>query len=131
MRIDRIVALLVLGGLVASCGSSDPGPRPGVLNVTLHTPNTGDGAVMFNVDGGPVDSAAFPLMVIDGSYVIDGNQSRFALAGPITNGLIVALYVPDVHAAGQYVVTMQQAAANANFAQRSLAGYSMAVAVAP
>ena len=127
MRLTRIFALLALGGLVAGCGGGDAGPTSGVLTLTLNTPNTGDGALLFRVNGGPVDSVAGSTMVADDSYNTVGTTTRIVVAGPITDGVIAHLYVPDVGKVSSYVVTMEQVAANSNFAQRSTAGYSIAV----
>ena len=129
MRPTRALSSLALVGIAAGCGGGggDSGPTAGALTLTLNTPNAGDGAVLFRVNGGPVDSVAGAPMVADGSYNTNGNQTRIVVAGPITDGIIAHLYVPDVGAVGNYVVTMEQVAANSNFAQRPLSGYSIAV----
>lgn len=127
MRPTRAFISLALIGLAAGCGGGGSGPTPGALTLTLNTPNTGDGAVLFRVNGGPVDSVAGAPMVLDGSYNTVANQTRIVVAGPITDGIIAHLFVPDVGSVANYVVTMEQVAANSNFAQRSTAGYSITV----
>ncbi len=129
MRPTRALISLALIGLAAGCGGGGGGggATPGVLTLTLNTPNTGDGAVLFRVNGGPVDSVAGAPMVLDGSYNTVGNLTRIVVAGPITDGIIAHLFVPDVGSVANYVVTMEQVAANSNFAQRSTAGYSITV----
>lgn len=135
MRSTRLAALLVAGALISSCGGSDggpSGPTAGVLSLTLNTPNTGDGAVLFRVNGGVVDSFAGSPMVLDGNYnTFTGNLTRVVVAGPITDGIIGYLFVPDVSKVGNYTITMEQVVANSNFAQRPVVGYSFAVTVAP
>ena len=133
MRPIRAFISLALVGIAAGCGGGggDGGPVPGVLDVTLNTPNTGDGAVLFRITGGPVDSIAGSAMVADGSYHTVTNTTRVVAAGPITDGVIVHLFVPDVSKASQYVGLMEQVAANSNFAQRSPVGYSFTIAAAP
>ncbi len=132
MRILRSLALLALVGFVANCGGGDGGgPVDGVLILTLNTPNTADGAIMFRVNGGPVDSVSGSAMVADGSYNTVGTQTRIVAAGPITDGALAFLYVPDVGDVANYLVTVEQVAHNTTFAQRSLVGYSFAVSVAP
>jgi hypothetical protein len=135
MRYTRFAALLVVGALLSSCGgSSEPsGPTAGVLSLTLNTPNTSDGAILFRVNGGVVDSiAGNPVMVASGSYnTFTGNLTRVVIAGPITDGAIAYLFVPDVGKVASYTITIEQVVANATYAQRSTAGYSMAVAVVP
>lgn len=133
MRPTRALISLALVALAAGCGGGGGdggGPTPGVLILTLNTPNTGDGALLFRVNGGPVDSIAGSAMVLDGSYnIFPGNLTRVVVAGPITDGVLVGLFVPDVGVVANYVVTMEQVAANSNFAQRSTAGYSITVSV--
>jgi hypothetical protein len=134
MRYTRLAALLVAGALLSSCGgSSEPtGPTAGVLSLTLNTPNTGDGAILFRVNGGQVDSIAGSAMVADGSYnLFPANLTRVVIAGPITDGAIAYLFVPDIDKVANYTVTIEQVVVDATYAQRSTAGYSMAVAVVP
>lgn len=134
MRPTRALISLALVGIAAGCGGGGGdggGPTAGVLNVTLNTPNTGDGAVLFRITGGPVDSIAGSAMVADGSYHTVTNTTRIVAAGPITDGVIVHLFVPDVSKASSYVGTMEQVAANSNFAQRSVAGYTFTITAAP
>ncbi len=134
MRILRSLALLALVGLVANCGGGGGdggGPVEGVLQLTLNTPNTADGAILFRVNGGPVDSVSGSVMIADGQYSTVGNQTRIVAAGPITDGALAFLYVPDVGDVSNYAVTVEQVAHNTTFAQRSVVGYSFAVTVAP
>jgi hypothetical protein len=134
MRHTRLAALLVAGALLSSCGGSgEPsGPTSGVLSLTLNTPNSGDGAILFRINGGQVDSIAGSAMVANGSYnTFTGNVTRVVIAGPITDGAIAYLFVPDVGKVANYTVTIEQVVADSNYAQRSTAGYSMAVAALP
>lgn len=134
MRHLRNLALLALVGLVANCGGGGgggSGPVEGVLVLTLNTPNTADGAILFRVNGGVVDSVQGAAMVADGSYNTVGNQTRIVASGSLTDGALAYLFVPDVGAVSSYAVTVEQVAHNTTFAQRPLAGYSFAVTVAP
>ena len=133
MRTLRSLALLALVGLVANCGGGDGGgPVEGVLQLTLNTPNTGDGAILFRVNGGPIDSIAGSAMVEDGSYNVVGNQTRVVIAGPITDGALAYLFVPDVGDVASYAVTVEQASQNAGpYTQRSTVGYTVSVTVLP
>ncbi|HEX7917867.1 MAG TPA: hypothetical protein VF454_00615 [Gemmatimonadales bacterium] len=128
MRTLRILALLAAVGLASSCGG-DGGPhaQPGVLTLTLNTPNVDDGALLFRVVGGPVDSVAGGVMVQDGSYTVQPSYTRIVVAGDITDGVVAGVYIPDVHDASSYSVVMEQVAVRNTFAQRSIGGYSIAV----
>jgi hypothetical protein len=130
MRSIRILALGALALTLAGCGSSDGGgahPVPGFLNLTLNTPNSNDGALLFKVQGGTIDSAVAGLMVQSGSYVINPTFTRIVVAGDLTDGLVAKVHVPDVGNAADYTVTIEQAAARTTFAQQPLSGYSVTV----
>lgn len=130
MRALRSFSILVATAFVASCGSSDGGgggPQPGVLRLTLDTPNTGDGAILFRITG-DIDSVAAGPMVQDGSYGAVSTYTRIVAAGNLTDGPMVYLFVPDVHEIASYVPTIEQVAVKATNAQRSLTGYSITVA---
>ena len=129
MRSLRIFGLLAAVVATTSCGGGDGGtdPVPGVLTLTLNTPNADDGALLFKVVGGPVDSVAGGAMVQDGSYTIQSSFTRIVVAGNITDGVVAGVYVPDVNDAASYSVVMEQVAVRNTFAQRSISGYSIAV----
>ena len=132
MRALRYLALAAVTALVASCGSSgdEGGPEAGVLRLTLDTPNAGDGAILFRVTG-EIDSVAGGAMMQDGSYGTFPTFTRIVVSGDLTDGPVAYLFVPDVNAISTYVVTVEQVAVKATNAQRSLAGYSIAVAEEP
>lgn len=130
MRSIRILALAALTVLLASCGSSPGGGGhavPGFLTLTLSTPNANDGALLFKVSGGTIDSVAPGGMVDNGSYVINPSFTRVVVAGDLTDGIVVRVHVPDVGNAADYSVLIEQAAARNTFAQQSLTNYSVAV----
>lgn len=128
MRALRILALLAGVAVVTSCGG-DGGPHatPGLLTLTLNTPNADDGALLFRVVGGQVDSVAGGAMVQDGSYTIQPTFTRIVVAGNIVDGVVAGIYVPDVNDASSYSVVMEQVAVRVTNAQRSISGYTIAV----
>lgn len=131
MRPLRIVGLLALVGVVAGCGGGGGGgssAEPGVLTLTLNTPNADDGALLFKVVGGEVDSVVGGAMVQDGSYTLQPSFTRIVVAGNIVDGVVAGIYVPDINDAASYSVVMEQVAVRNTFAQRSTSGYSIAVA---
>lgn len=130
MRSLRIVGLLALVGVVAGCGGGDGGSNeePGVLVLTLNTPNPDDGALLFRVVGGQVDSVGGGAMVQDGSYTIQPTYTRIVVAGNITDGVVAGIYVPDINDVAAYSVVMEQVSVRNTFTQRSISGYSIAVA---
>ncbi|HET7041190.1 MAG TPA: hypothetical protein VFI13_04195 [Gemmatimonadales bacterium] len=116
---------------VAGCGSSDGGgahPVPGFLTLTLSTPNANDGAVLFKVSGGTIDSVVGGAMVQSGSYVINPTFTRVVTAGNIVDGIIAKIHVPDVDKAASYSATVEQASIRtAPYTQQSLTNYTIAI----
>ncbi|HVX89933.1 MAG TPA: hypothetical protein VG940_13445 [Gemmatimonadales bacterium] len=130
MRSLRIFGLLALIGTAAGCGGGGGGgstPEPGLLTLTLNTPNADDGALLFKVVGGQVDSVLGSAMIQDGSYTIQPSYTRIVVAGNIVDGVVARVAVPDINDAASYSVVMEQVAVRNSFAQRSLTGYSIAV----
>lgn len=131
MRSFRILGLALLTAVVGGCGGDSggsSGPEAGVLRLTLDTPNTGDGAILFRVTG-VVDSVQGGAMMQDGSYNKFPTFTRIVVAGNLTDGPVAYLFVPDVHDISTYAVTIEQVAVKATNAQRALTGYSFSVAV--
>ena len=126
MRSIRILALSALVITLASCGSSSGGggnPVPGFLSLHYSTTGATDGAVLFKVQGGTIDSVTTPVggMVQSGSYVINPSFTRVVAAGNITNGVIARIHVPDVSTAASYTATIEQLTDRTTFAQLSFA----------
>jgi hypothetical protein len=127
--IAPIMAAMALSFLLAGCGASEGGsipttpsvPRPGALDAVLSTPNTNDGAVLFAISGGPVDS------VTAGEPRIAGDARSAAsiiVLGTVSSGTLLArVWVPDVGRASAYAATISQAAARGTYTLQSLSGY--------
>lgn len=135
MRSLRILGLVALVGLTANCGGGggegDHAVK-GSLDLTLNTPNSDDGAVLFRVVGGDIDSVTAAAMTQEVSARIEDAYTRVVAAGNITDGIVVRIWVPDVNQASDYSVIMEQATMRtAPFTQRSIASYSIAVTDTP
>jgi hypothetical protein len=113
----------LLAGLVG-CSHDNIGPTAGTLNVTLTSPNTDDGAVLFTISGGPVDSLTAPGQQVYTSR-LDSNTLRVILIGQLEAGTVAQMYLPDVRLASNYSATVNQAAARTSYAQRNPAAYSV------
>jgi hypothetical protein len=112
-----------LAGLVG-CSHDNIGPTAGTLNVALTSPNTDDGAVLFTISGGPVDSLTAPGQQVYTSR-LDSNTLRVILIGPLEAGIVARMYLPDARLAPNYSATVNQAAARMSYAQRNPAAYSV------
>ena len=118
-------ALLV----IAACSDepTNPGPEAGTLVVRLTTPHGDDGALSFQVSG-PIDSAS----AASGSLQLftrrlDGSTVLGAVIGPLANGAVVTLHVPDVRVAAGYTATALEVADRDDALRASLAGYALTV----
>jgi hypothetical protein len=116
-------ALFALG-----CGSDGPaGPVPGPLRVVLTSPNTDDGAVMFQVIG-VVDSVTVPAGLTLYQSVPGPNAIRAIVSGSIASGSnLLTLHVADVGKTSSYLTQLLQVAARATWAQRPTGGYTIQV----
>lgn len=121
-----ILAALLLAG-VLSC-SSGTGPVAGILTVSLRTPNAGaDGAILLTVTGPQALTSVTAGAGLRAFAQPLSTDTKIALTGPLTSGVIVSIGVADVAKAAQYHATVQGVAASADFQLRSLAGYSLSV----
>jgi hypothetical protein len=121
-------ALVLAAILTAACGSdSNSGPVAGTLHVTLTSPNTDDGAVMFQVTG-DIDSATAPAGLTLYQSVPSATVLRGIVTGPITSGSsVLTLQVPDVGKASSYSAQVLQATATGTYAERAVGGYTLQV----
>ena len=119
-------ALLVAAG----CSGSDSGPSgpvAGPLRVVVTSPNTDDGAVMFQVTG-VVDSVVAPAGLTLYQSVPGPNVIRAIVTGNIATGNnLLTLYVADVSKASFLTTQVIQVAARATYAQRPAGAYTLTV----
>jgi hypothetical protein len=110
----RTSGALIWSLLVLSC-SSGTGPTSGTLDVKLSSPNANDGAVLFTLKGGPVES----VEAVDGmaySAQIDANTLRVVVAGNVSSGTIARVRIADVTQGSRYSVALNQVAARLTYA---------------
>ncbi len=115
--------LLSLGG----CSSEPPGPSAATLQVALATPAPDDGAVLFTITGGPVDSIdAADYQVYSNQR--DANTLRVIVMGALKPGIIARIHIPDQSRIADYSGMVNQVAARASYTQRDPAGYGLTLA---
>jgi hypothetical protein len=112
--------LLSLGG----CSSESPGPSAATLQVGLASPAQDDGAVLFTISGGPVDSIEAPDYQVY-SNRIDANTLRVIVTGSLQPGVIARIHVPDQSRIADYSGVVDQVAARSSYALRDPAGYGL------
>ena len=113
--------------LISGCSSDSAGPVGATLEVSFATAATDDGAVLFTVSGGPVDSVEAP-----GHRLYSAQTSptslRVVVAGDLRAGTIARIHIPDGRKLSQYSATIDQVAARSSYAQRDPVSYSLVVA---
>lgn len=114
-------------GLLPGCSSEPAGPTPGTLDVGLATPNGDDGAVLFTISGGPIDSLESVGYRVY-SARIDQNTMRVIVIGNVSPGTIARVRIADDRQVSRYSVIINQVAAHSTYAQRDPASYSITLA---
>ncbi len=130
MRPERAAGWLVVAsllGLAGACESGPTEPRPGMLDLVFSAPAPGAGALLFVVDGPPIDSiepSAYPAI----SGRLSAGAVRVIVTGRLVPGVVARVRVPDVRLYRKYRATLEEVADGATYALRDTAGYRLAVA---
>jgi len=127
----RAIWILAMAALFVSVACSDQPTNAGserTLTLRLTTPHPDDGALTFQLSGPVIDSVS----AANGSLQlftrrVDGATIVGAVVGPLADGAIVTLHVPDVGAAAGYTATVLEVADRADAVRASLAGYALNV----
>lgn len=122
-----VLSFVLFSCLLFSCSSGPTGPASGILNVKLTSTNSDDGAVLFTITGGPVESVeAVTGAVYSGQ--IDANSLRVIVAGNLSSRTIARVRIADASQASRYSVSVNQVAARSTYAPRDPTRYSIALA---
>jgi hypothetical protein len=134
-RALAIPALFSLA-LLTACGGSDPTQSTtppitatataGWLAIELDSPNTNDGAVQIAVTG-PAMSEARVEAPFDGLGTLSGTSAIVVVTGPLQDGVVARIRVPDIAKSAQYSATVQAAAVKGSYALQTLTGYRATV----
>ena len=111
--------------LLFSC-SSGTGPTAGILNVKLSSLRGDDGAVLFTIAGGPVESVEAVSGIVH-SAQIDANTVRVVITGNLSAGAIARVRIADVTQAARYSTTVNQVAARSSYVPRDPGQYSISL----
>ena len=117
---------LMLSVLLFSC-SSGTGPTAGVLNVKFSSLRGDDGAVLFTVAGGPVESMEAVSGTVH-SVQIDANTLRVVITGNLRAGAIARVRIADITQASRYTAAVNQVAARSTYVLRDPGPYSITLA---
>jgi len=117
---------LMLSVLLFSC-SSGTGPTSGTLNARLSSLRGDDGAVLFTITGGPVESVDAVSGIVH-SVQIDANTLRVVITGDLGAGAIARVRIADLTQASRYSAAVNQVAARSTYVQRDPGQYSITLA---
>src|SRR5688572_26008532 len=132
-KVSRLLRLALVAGfaLTAATCKDSPGtpvetPTPGWLSLSLATPNSDDGGVLFTIGGAAIDSVRSSQI-----HVVTRRESattvRVVVAGVVGAGVIAEIRVPDTRDAAKYTAVIHEVAARTTYQQRPLTGYTLSV----
>jgi hypothetical protein len=119
-----LVVLAGLLGILDGCFGQPSAPVAAALQVSLSTPLNDDGALLFTVTGGRVDSVDAPGYTLYTSRP-DPATLQVILTGNVSPGIVAHLHIPDERVAWQYSATVSQVAARATYIERDPASYRL------
>lgn len=113
--------------LLPACSGGYTGPVSGMLNLSLSSTEGDEGAMLFTVTGGPVDSVE---AVGPGVYSarINASSMRVVVTGDLSSGIIARIRIPDERQASLYTAAVGQVALRSTYALREPAGYTITLA---
>jgi hypothetical protein len=130
LRFASLSLLLACGG---DGGGTDvtqpPLPVPGVLTLSVTTPNADDRAILITITG-PAGASS----VTGGSSAyraesrITGSTIKAAIFGNITSGAVLRFNVPDVAKASSYSASVTEVADASNSLRTDLSAYALSIA---
>jgi hypothetical protein len=121
----RLLVCITTGFWLSGCSQDPSAPISAALQVRLDTPAQDDGAALFTISGGPIDSVDALGRALYTAR-IDESTTRVIVAGDLTGGTIARIHVPDQRYVSQYSVTLDQVAAR-GYDQRDVASYALSL----
>jgi hypothetical protein len=127
LRTSLLLSMAIAPVWLSGCSSAPAGPTAATVDLTFTTAAEDDGAVLFTLSGGPVDSVEAAGYAVY-SARLDPNTLRVIVAGDLTSGVVARIHIPDDQQLPRYAVTINQVAARASYEQRQPESYSLALA---
>jgi hypothetical protein len=118
---------VMLSVLLFACSSGSTGPTSGILNVKLGSLRGDDGAVLFTITGGPVESVEAVSGALH-SAQIDANTLRVVITGNLTSATIARVHIADMTLASRYSAAVNQVAARSTYVPRDTGPYVITLA---
>ena len=122
--LSRYWLVVVAGalGMLTGCSGQPSAPVAATLQVSLFTPFNDDGALLFTVTGGRVDSVDAPGYTLYTSQT-DPATLQVILTGNLSPGIVAHVHIPDERVASQYSASINQVAARETYVARDPASY--------
>jgi hypothetical protein len=120
---SALLTLALAAAWLSGCSQEPSAPTAATLVVQLATPAQDDGAVLFTISGGPVDSVeslGYPLYTAR----IDDHTTRVIVVGKLAPGAVARVHIGDDRRLSRYSAAVNQVAAR-TYAQRDMAGYEI------
>lgn len=111
-------------GLLIGCSGQPSAPVAATLQVSLSTPFNDDGALLFTVTGGRVDSVDAPGYTLYSSRT-DPATLQVIVTGNLSPGSVAHVHIPDERVALQYSASISQVAARETYIERDPASYRL------
>ncbi|HKR54879.1 MAG TPA: hypothetical protein VJS20_01155 [Gemmatimonadales bacterium] len=103
---------------------------PGALELRIAGPDSGLGALLLGVAGGPVDSITATGIEAT-ALAVGADDYRVALRGSALTQVAVRLWVPDLRQRAVYSATVVQAVEETDYRLRPTADYRISIAPVP
>jgi len=128
MNARMALAAAVLLAAVACSDSTTP-PTPGVVTLSLVTPNADDGAMALVLTGPGITSIASG----SGAYavywrVVSPMEARVIVVGDLSNGVLATAQVAEANRLTGYHVGILEVATRSDAVRASTAGYAITLA---
>lgn len=118
---------MILFALLCSCSGGSTAPTSGILSVRLNAMHGDEGAVLFTIAGGSIQSVE-AVSGIARSAQIDANTLRVVITGALSSGTIARVHIADLSLAAHYSVAIDQVASRLTYGLRDAAQYSASIA---
>ena len=113
----------------AACSDSTTPPTPGVVTLSLVTPNADDGAMALVLTGPGITSIASG----SGAYavywrVVSPTEARVIVVGDLSNGVLATAQIAEANRLSGYHVEILEVATRSDAVRASTAGYAITLA---
>jgi len=125
--VRRLILLLIASAGLNGCSELPSASESASLAVTLSSPFPDDGALLFTITGGRVDSVESSGYTVYSSRP-DANTLEVIVTGQLSAGTIARVHIANERLIPAYSARVIQAAARGSYIQRDPAAYGLTLA---